>query len=367
MFIRRVHIRADERGLFYRHGELQRLLAPGRFWLPTWPLAAEVERISVRQSRIEHEDLEVLIKRDLLREEALVVEVADNQRALVWLDGRFAGILGPGRYAYWTSFVQVRAELVDARVPIFEHPELLTVLASPTATTQLEKVEVEAEHVGLLFVDGRLHRVLDAGLHAVWRGRSRTRLVKVDRREQVLDLQGQDVLTQEMVSVRLNLVVTFRVADPVVAVTTVDDYRQALYREAQLAARMVFGSRSVDALLVERDAMHRELESTLRQRAASFGVQLVSAGLRDLILPGELRTLLNQVTEARKAAEANLVTRREEVAAMRSQANTAKIFEQNPTLMRLRELEVLEKVADKANLNVVLSESGLADRVLKLV
>jgi regulator of protease activity HflC (stomatin/prohibitin superfamily) len=80
-----------------------------------------------------------------------------------------------------------------------------------------------------------------------------------------------------------------------------------------------------------------------------------------------MRTLMNRVTEARKAAEANLIVRREETAAMRSQVNTAKILESNPTLMKLRELEVLEKVADKANLSVVLTETGLSDRVLKLV
>ena len=80
-----------------------------------------------------------------------------------------------------------------------------------------------------------------------------------------------------------------------------------------------------------------------------------------------MRTLMNRVTEARKAAEANLIVRREETAAMRSQANTAKILESNPTLMKLKELEVLEKVADKANLSVVLTETGLSDRVLKLV
>ena len=68
-------------------------------------------------------------------------------------------------------------------------------------------------------------------------------------------------------------------------------------------------------------------------------------GIRDVILPGDMKELLNKVTEAKNAAEANLIARREETAAMRSQANTAKLLEDNPTLMRLRELEVLERVA----------------------
>ena len=76
---------------------------------------------------------------------------------------------------------------------------------------------------------------------------------------------------------------------------------------------------------------------------------------------------MNKVTEARKAAEASLITRREETAAMRMQANTAKILETNPTLMKLRELETLEKVANKANLTVLLGDEGLAGKVVKML
>ncbi len=86
-----------------------------------------------------------------------------------------------------------------------------------------------------------------------------------------------------------------------------------------------------------------------------------------MILPGEMKELMNRVIEARKAAEAAVITRREETAAMRSQANTAKLLEQNATLMRLRELEVLEKIASTSNLSVVLGEKGLADRVVNLI
>jgi regulator of protease activity HflC (stomatin/prohibitin superfamily) len=98
-----------------------------------------------------------------------------------------------------------------------------------------------------------------------------------------------------------------------------------------------------------------------------LGLELISVGIRDVILPGEMKDLMNKVTEARKAAEAALITRREETAAMRAQANTARLLETTPLLMRLRELEVLEKVAHKANLTVVLGEGGLADRVVKLL
>ncbi len=105
----------------------------------------------------------------------------------------------------------------------------------------------------------------------------------------------------------------------------------------------------------------------LRDRAEQLGVEIVSVGIRDVILPGDMKVLMNRVIEAKKAAEANLIARREETAAMRSQSNTAKLLENSPTLMRLRELEILEKIATNSKMNVVLGEKGLADRVVNLL
>jgi regulator of protease activity HflC (stomatin/prohibitin superfamily) len=134
-----------------------------------------------------------------------------------------------------------------------------------------------------------------------------------------------------------------------------------------LAVRAVVGTRELDAILAEKDAVAAELEAAVRGRAAGFGLAVTGLGIRDIILPGEMKDLMNKVTEAKKAAEANLIARREETAAMRNQANTAKLLESNPTLMRLRELEVLEKVAGNSKLNVVLGEKGLAERVVNLL
>lgn len=80
-----------------------------------------------------------------------------------------------------------------------------------------------------------------------------------------------------------------------------------------------------------------------------------------------MKNLMNKVIEAKKAADADLITRHEETAAMRSQANTARLLENNPALMRLRELDVLEKIAGNSRLNVVLGEKGLADRIVNLL
>jgi len=367
MVLRRFKIREHERGLLFRDREFERVLRPGVHWVWDPLRKVRVDVVSVREVWLNHKDLDVVAKSAALGSEAAVVDLKDNERAVVWVDGRIEAVLKPGLYALWTVFHDVKVETFDARGVRFDHGDLASIVQVKGTAVLLETVTVEAGHAGLFFKDGRYEAMLAPGAYAFWKGVAKARVLDVDLRELVVDVAGQDIMTADKVTLRLNAVVTYKVADPVKAVTTVEDYRQALYREAQLALRAIVGTRELDVLLGDKDAVARELDGIVRARVAGFGLEVVALGIRDVILPGEMKDLMNKVTEAKKAAEAALITRREETAAMRSQANTAKILETSPTLMRLRELEVLEKVSEKANLTVVLGEKGLADRVVKLL
>lgn len=367
MVLRRFKIREHERGLLFRDREFKRVLRPGVHWVWDPLMKVRTDVLSVREVWLSHQDLEVVAKSGALGGEAVVVDLRDNQRAVVWVDGRLEAVLKPGLYALWTAFHAVKVETFDARGVRFDHADVVSIVQAKGAPALLETVTVEAGHAGLFFKDGRYEAMLAPGVYAFWKGIAKARVLDVDLRELVVDVVGQDIMTADKVTLRLNAVVTYKVADPVKAVTTVEDYRQALYREAQLALRAVVGTRELDVLLGDKDALARELDAIVRARVAGFGLEVVALGVRDVTLPGEMKELMNKVTEARKAAEAALITRREETAAMRSQANTARILESSPTLMRLRELEVLERVSEKANLTVVLGEKGLADRVVKLL
>ncbi len=360
-------VREHEVGLVFEAGVFRRLLDPGRHPVLDPLLETRVEKVPVREPWLEHRDLEVIVRSGALGERARVLDLGDHERALVWIDGRLRAVLGPGLHAVWTVFHEVRAEVIDTRGVRFEHPELQVVLRAPGAAVHLQTAAVAPGAVGLLFQDGRHVATLPPGQHAFWRGEGDVKVVAFDLREQALDVSGQEIMTADRVTLRLNALVAYRVADPVRAATEVEDATQALYRQAQLALREVVGGRELDGLLAGKDAVAGELTAKLRARTEAFGVEVRALGIRDVILPGEMKEILNRVTEAKKAAEATLVTRREETAAIRSQANTARIFESNPTLMRLRELEVLEQVAGKANLTVVLGEGGLAERVVKLL
>ena len=365
--MRWVHVREHERGLLFDRGVFERLLPPGRHLVLDFAGHKSLEKVSVRDAAFAHRDLEVIVRSGALAGQALVLDLKDHERAVVWVDGRVESVRGPGLHVLWTAFHEVRAEVIDARPVRFEHPDLAVILAVRGARELLETAAVAAGSVGLVFQDGRHAATLPPGVHAFWRGEGLVRVLPVDLRERSADVAGQEIMTADKVTLRLNALVNYRVVDPVKSALEVEDATQALYRQAQLALRAVVGTRELDALLADKDAVARELLGTLRTEAAAFGLEVKAAGIRDVILPGEMKEILNRVTEARKAAEADLVTRREETAAIRSQANTTRIFESNPTLMRLRELEVLEKVAEKANLSVVLGDGGLAERVVKLL
>lgn len=367
MRLKHVKIRSFEMGLYFRNGEFKGLLGAGTHRLvdPMWN--ARVEIVSQRDPWLVHDKLDLIVKSGALKDRAEVVDLKDHERALVWIDGRFSHILAPGLYAYWTGQREVKVEVVDARAVRFEHDDLKVVTRSPMAERLLDVCTVERNHVGVLYQDGRYVETLAPGLYAFWRGTADAKVVEVDMRETMIDVGGQEIMTADKVTLRLNAVVGYRIVDARKAVTAADDARQALYREAQLALRAVIGARDLDAFLTDKDTVAREVDEQIRGRAAELGLAVASVGVRDVILPGDMKDLMNKVTEARKAAEANLIARREETAAMRSQANTAKLLADNPTLMRLRELEVLEKVACEGKLNVVLGEKGLADRVVNLL
>jgi regulator of protease activity HflC (stomatin/prohibitin superfamily) len=174
-------------------------------------------------------------------------------------------------------------------------------------------------------------------------------------------------MTSDKVTLRVNLVVTYKVTDALKTATVVNDHAQALYREAQLALRAAVGTRTLDALLADKESVGGEVKNALAGRASEFGVTLRSVGLRDIILPGEMKLILNQVITAEKEAQANLIRRREETAAARSQANTAKLLADNPVLARMKELEALQAILSGAKTTFVFGQGEMTSHIRQLI
>lgn len=362
-----IKVRSYEKGLLFRDREFNRVLDAGRHWFFDPFNKIRVDVVSMRDPWLIHEDLDVIVRSGALKDNALVLDLKDYQRALVWIDDRFDRVLGRGRYALWNTHRETRYEIVDARQVRFDHPDIHVILKSEGIFAELNVSFIQEGFAGVFYRDGAYVNTFGPGQYLFWNHMGKVKLYHVDQREVVLDVSGQEIMTADKVTLRLNAVVNYRVANARKSIETVDDSRQAIYREAQLAIRAVVGAYDLDTLLADKDTVAGELETILRKRAAEFGLDVIGLGIRDVILPGEMKELMNRVIEAKKKADADLITRREETAAMRSQANTAKILDSNPTLMRLRELDVLEKIAEKTQLNVVLGEKGLAERIVNLL
>lgn len=364
-----VRIRKHERGLLYRGGDFVRLLAPGRHWMLGRLLGrrTSVEAVNTLTSRFENALLDVMLDHASMRDALKVVDLREEQRAIVWKDGRLLSILGPGRYAYWRTAAKLEVEEFSVRDFWLRHAQIESIAAHADARKWIDGVDVAAGEEVLFYVDGRLVERLREGRYFYWKGAGRVMWQSVHLREQIADIAGQEILTADKVTLRVNLVVGYQVTDPLKAIDRVIDVKQTVYRDAQLALRAAVGMRTLDGLLAEKESVGNEVRTALEAATAEYGVSIRNVGLRDLILPGDMRELFNRVIAAEKEAAANLIKRREETAAARSQANTAKLLAENPQLARLKELELLQEILAGAKTTFVFGSGELTSQVRSLI
>ena len=185
----------------------------------------------------------------------------------------------------------------------------------------------------------------------------------VDTRLTQMNITGQEILTQDKVSLRINFVCSYRITDYVRVLTEIDDYAEQLHVAAQLAMREYVGKHKLDEILEGKDQVSEYVIARLKEKAPALFVEVLDGGVKDIILPGEIRDIMNNVLAAEKRAQASVITRREEVASTRSLLNTARLMEENQTLYRLKELEYIERIcANVGNINL----NGTGDLLAQL-
>jgi regulator of protease activity HflC (stomatin/prohibitin superfamily) len=189
---------------------------------------------------------------------------------------------------------------------------------------------VEEARAGLLFIDNRYIRTLAPGKYAFWAVTGNPRVDIVDMRRQTIEVPGQEILSRDKVSLRVNILAGYQVRDAVKAKRTIKDFEAYLYRLLQLTIRQALGKKTLDEILAEKTQLDESSISVVRAEMIALGVEVGAVALKDIILPGDMREIMNQVVSAEKQAQANLIRRREETAATRSLLNTAKLLEDNP-------------------------------------
>ena len=365
------HIRKYEIGLQFREGDLAEVLDPGRVPFRLRSMFSRSERLEVLNTwdtQLVSRDLEAWITMPALADRLEIVRLGVSERAIVWRDGQVYKTLGPGLHAFWKAPATVRVDRYDLDASLaLEAPGLARLVELPALKPFVRIVRAATGSRVGVFIDGELVELIDKGMRAYWRTEQAFDTKIYDMREQLTDVASQDIMTRDKVSLRTSLVVTWRIADLPRVIGTTPDYAGALYREAQLALRAVIGTRTLDQLLADKDLVNERLFALLEGRARTLGLEVLRLGIKDILLPGEMKTILNRVITAQKEAEANVIRRREETAAARSQANTAKLLASNPTLARMRELEALGEVLRGMKATFVLGPANIAEQVSSLL
>lgn len=377
MLWKTIDIADNERGLLYRREQFKAVLLPGRHRLNKWGGGVRVEKLDISNLVFDHLKARFLLRQyaDILAPHVSTVEMNDHQLGLVYRNGLIIDILPPGVfYAYWKSVDELSIDVIDLQANIAVDDALLGILGrganarlKQVAQNTMLYVEVPEGQVGLMFLNGKFERQLPSGRYGFWHYNRHVTVSIVDMRVQVAEVSGQEILTKDRVSLRINLSAHYQVADAEQAMLKVKDIAAYIYRELQFGLREVVGEKSLDELLAEKDALNTTIQNGVCERLSVHGVKLLNVGIKDIILPGDMKAILNQVVEAQKEAEANLIKRREETQAMRSLHNTAKMMENNPVLLRLKELESLERVVARVGqMNVYGGLDGVMKDLVRL-
>jgi regulator of protease activity HflC (stomatin/prohibitin superfamily) len=337
----------------FQDGLPYRALGPGRYFL--WGGRLTDQRWTT-DNLVFHAlpEVRALLPADWFKE----VTLGPRERGILYRDSQPHVFLRPGTHRYWTVDPSVRLDVLSVDAPV---PDLTTELSAILPDDEYVDTIVREHERGLQYVQGRLVGTLAPGRYRFWSNReARVEVQVVDMRRVQVAIVGQELMTRDKVTLRLSMTVEYAVEDPALATHTVTNAKDAVYSVVQLAAREYLSGVTLDQLLEGRDAMTRFLEQRGVPEARKFGVRIEQVGVKDVILPGEMKTLLNRVIEAEKEAAANVILRREETAATRSLANTAHVMAEQPVLLRLKELESLKEIASRIHeVRVVVGADGL--------
>ncbi|WP_031521355.1 slipin family protein [Siccibacter colletis] len=362
-------IRKGQLGLLAKQGDFYQILEAGEHRLP-WFNKPDVVVIDVNSGDVAPELADYLrrFQPAWVEKYCLVVDTADNETAAIWRDNVLVEIVPPGaRRLFWRDGDSLRAVHLDTR-EVQVPAEIVTAVLQPRGRDAAVKgreailiVNVPAWHVGVLKIDGVTQPLLSPGLSAYWKINHLVEAEAVDTRLQALEVSGQEILTKDKVNLRINLGANWRYGDVLQAYSQLAKPLEHLYRELQFALREAVGTRTLDELLENKQVIDEVVSAQVVTRMAPFGIEIASIGVKDIVLPGEMKTILSRLVEAEKLAQANVIRRREETAATRSLLNTAKVMENNPVALRLKEMETLERVAERID---KISVYGGLDQVL---
>lgn len=356
----KVIINENQKGLLFDNGVLKNILNPGKYNVF---FGKTIERLQL-SDEIEPQNCTVQKILDYCPgAKALIsdITVKNGEVCLHYVNGVYSGCLTAGQHAFWSEYGQHEFRIISTEEPkITDVPNVILTQLVPGI---VQEINILDGYSAVIYYDGKAAEYVGAGRYFYWNGAVKVTSRIYDMRMQTTSITGQEILTKDKVGLRVNFVMNWRITDYVKLAELFPNIEQTLYTAAQLALRDFLGQKTIDELLGNRESIGTAVLNDLKERTEDAFVEIMSAGIKDIILPGEITAIMNTVLAAEKRAQANVITRREEVASTRSLLNTAKLMDENETLRRLKELEYIERICEHVGEITVDARSGLIDQL----
>ena len=361
--MKRIRINAYQVALVFKNGVYKKMLKEGVYWLG---FSEEVVKYDMTKQFYPSIELGILLQDEVLVDALHVIDVRENEIVLHFENGLLKQVLAAGRYSFWKSVMQY--EFVKADISKIEITENISrsILQHKLLAPYVRAYTIENYEKAVLFVDGQYAQLLGAGVYFWWKNNIVITVGKADTRMQQIEINGQEILTKDKAALRINAWAQYQVRDIEKALLQNKEYEKQLYVAFQFALREYVAMLGFDELLQKKEGIVPFVLDTVKNTAESFGVQVNGFGIRDIIMPGDVKEIMNQVLVAEKKAQANSIMRREETASTRSLLNTAKLMEDNAMLWKLKEMEYVEKIAEKIG-EISVSGNGTLIEQLKQI
>ncbi|QBQ41406.1 slipin family protein [Sphingobacterium psychroaquaticum] len=361
--MKRVTVDVNQVGLVVKNNVVKRALRAGSYWIG---FGAKLETYNMSHNFVTPHNIDALLQVDGFKEMVEVVEVADDQICIVYLNNNFYNVLSAGRHFFWKGLQTYRFQIEDISTIDIKPSVSRQLLASPAFSYYVCYYTIEPFEQALLFVDGAFVKILEPGNYYWWKNATTITVIKTDMRVTAVEITGQEILTKDKAQIRVNFSAQYQVKDIVKALGDNKEYEKQLYTLLQLVLRRYIGQMTLDELMDSKSEISKYVIETTSTEVAALGLALLNGGVKDIILPGDVREIMNQVLIAEKRAQANIITRREETASTRSLLNTAKLMEENAMLFKLKEMEYVEKIAEKINSISVSGNGQIVDQLKQL-
>ena len=341
--MKKLAINNQEIGLTIKNNEVKNIYTKGNYWIL---FNKNIEKFDINEI-IDSKFHSMILENETLKEMVDFIEVLHNEVLIVYKNNQFHDSFYNKNIMIWKNSTQLKTMKFDLNstdeIKNLSKREI-DILRKSGA---IRIISVSPYFEGILFKDNKFDQVVKAGDLYFYNNETKISVVTYDMRPQTIEISGQEILTKDKAQLRINFMVNYQIIDLIKAYQANKDFEKMIYQAIQLGLREFIGNMNFDELMSDKNSVSDYIMQKYQNQFAEIGLKLKETGMKDIILPGEIREIMNRVLIAEKTAQANSIMRREETASTRSLLNTAKLMEENETLWKLKEMEYIEKIADK--------------------